>query len=427
MDTNKEMKSEPKLYGFASLKLRLRTWVILGLAVLVAIGALSNPSTFENVSSTSTTNKSQSSTTSPVRKFTVDKGIIPDAVGFKATEVYKALYQQSKSMLFMGDGDKAIYVSSDKDLTGLEGKYVCTQDQLAGSESVATSKITFEVSADCSEAYNPMLAGKYAVDAGVWTPAPLTGAKWISNEYVEGWVFSYGDRYYAKNVEILTQYGLVSTKLAMVKPVTDWCYDGSSGDEAALSTRALSVREDLIPVGTPVRAILARPGQSNDVFIHRLTTTGLYRDGNPPVDSVNELLLKSGYWIPDIQGTSDMDLKISPRDRTWKVEYQSPIAPNALEQSYKTRIVQAANETRAAKTGAMFECIESQTKYWSEVYEKFYQRMEQNSSGGVGAGVGSGAQSNSGSGGGASISAGKCYVSGHYRSGRWVNGYWRRC
>ena len=427
MDTNKEIKSEPKLYGFASLRFRLRTWVILALAVLIAIGTVSNPVTTEKIATKSSSNNSQNTTPPPSRKFTLDKGIIPDAVGFKATEVYKALYQQSKSMLFMGDGDKAIYVSSDKDVTGLEGKYVCTQDQLAGSENIATTKITFEVSADCSEAYNPMLAGKYAAEAGVWSPAPQTGAKWTSNEYVDGWVFSYGDRYYAKNVEILTQYGLISTKLAMVKPVTDWCYDGSSGDEAALSAKALNTREGLIPVGTPVRAILARPGQSNDVFIHRLTTTGQFRDGTPPVDSVNELLIKTGYWIPDIQGTSDMDLKISPRDRTWKVEYQSPIAPNALEQSYKTRIIQSANETRVAKTGAIFECIESQTKYWSEVYEKFYQRMEQNSSGGVGAGVGSGAQSNSGSGGGASISAGKCYVSGHYRSGRWVNGYWRRC
>lgn len=429
MTKNSRPRKAPlRTYGFGRLQLRPRNWVVVGIVLLVVISTFQNSpknNFFEPFSSSQ--DSASSKPTNTVRSIRVDAGIVPNVVGFSAIEAYSALTKQKQDVLLTGEDGKTIYVTGQKDLSALSGLFVCSQDHLAGMSINTAKNLELELSSECAGISNPMLGGQYATAAGVWAPAPMSAEKWYNNATVDGWVFGYNDRYYATQVDVMTSYGLITAELDLIKPVTDWCYDDNRSGENDLSNRALGMRDELAAAGTPVRLVMSKPQGANKVFMHRLSDSGAVRDGTPPVDSVNELLVKSGYWIPSIMGVDDSDYKVTPRSRTWKTTYSVAGSLSPLQESYKTRIVDAANAARTQNVGPLGACLDDQTSYWDRVYAKYAQSNERNNSGGAGAGTSGGTTDSGGAGASSGGSSGKCYVNGYIRNGRWVNGYWRRC
>jgi hypothetical protein len=335
----------------------------------------------------------------------------------------------NQTSLFMKDGKDAIYLVREDDVSQLEGLFVCSQSHLAGASQRQDDQLVILARPECSDATNPMLAGSYAATAGLWTPAQPKKETLSENDYVDGWVWAAGERFYDADLVVMTAAGLLATELAFVEPITDWCYSSSSQEtEDSLATQAFTVRDQMIPFGTPVRLFPALSQFDNSALVHRLGVDGGLRDGEPPFDSVNELLVKSGYWIPHITGVTDLDTRTRPSEREWHVSYTLDAPMAAMEAEYRQRIIDAGNQTRLAALGQIDACITEQSIYWDRVYASYFDDdgSDDDSSTVVIPAPADDTDSSAPEIGG-SGSADRCYVSGHYRSGNWVSGYWRRC
>ncbi len=339
----------------------------------------------------------------------VDEGIVPDTVGFAAFEAYQKLANVELRTVFITPEGDTVWTETDSAETDLAGLFVCKQTLLAGSALTPHSDFLVTVDADCRGITNPMLVDDYATAANVWSPGSSSGTTWTDNAYLDGWVFGYADRYRPADMQVMTRYGLADVTLAMITPIDYWC-DDDSRTEDELKNLALGARDRLLPIGLPVRLMLAAKN-TNDVFMHRLTSSGELADGAAPQGSANEQLIRTGYWIPDIFGVSDYDLTVDPSTRTWKVT--DTLTPTTLEVEYRDLIITAANETRVNTANPIAACITAQSAYWLKVYEPYVNAdVDAGGSGGVDVG---------GSGGGG------CWVNGYWRGSTWVNGYYRSC
>lgn len=339
----------------------------------------------------------------------VDKGIVPIFVGFDAFDSYSLANELGFSVNPYSLDGEYIYSYDVGYEKSLPGKSICYQSILPGSNYKQYDEIKLVIDASCAGKIPTMLTGAYAASANLWTPALATGATAFENETLEGWVVGFGDEYSPESVTLLTNYGEIRFALGLIEPITNWCQDDTFPDQDP-AVLALEAVKATIPIDTPVRAVLGQVGRYDATFMHRLDSSGNLIDGIEPLNSVNELLVKTGYWIPDAVGIDESEMKIDPLKRKWFISKNNFLT--ASEILYAKLIVAAANNLRLDKSNPLGMCVAAEKVYWDKNYRDYYADLDSNtSSGGV----------NTGGGGGG------CYVRGHWRAGHWVNGYYRNC
>lgn len=343
------------------------------------------------------------------RQIQVDDGTVPILVGFKAQDAFEVA-EGIGLRVHAEDQSREYIMDSGEALAGkLTSTFVCYQSIVPGVPLVANSEIALVIGADCESLEPSMLAGKYAQEAGVWSPTTTGQAAALDNQSLEGWVVGYGDKYSPNNVTLLTLYGEVTLKLAMIEPIDNWC-NAEAYPQIDLVDKAMVERNALLTNRQKVRAVLAAGTQNNSVFIHRLDSSGQFTDGEAPAGSVNELLVRSGYWIPEVSGVTESEEKIDPLKRTWSSTPSDGYSQAEL--AYIPLLVAAANEMRTVSTNPIFVCIAAEKVHWDAVLAPYYKKLaEQEAEVDVDA----------------NLNIGKCWVNGYVRRGHWVNGYWRRC
>jgi hypothetical protein len=338
-----------------------------------------------------------------------DEGLVPILVGYPAIEAFAAAEEIGFDVHAETEAREYILGSGEELQAKLIGQFVCYQSQLAGTSIVPNADLALVIGATCEGREPSMLAGKYAADAEVWSPATPNQPNALDNAELEGWIVGYGDKYSPQNVTLLTTFGEVGLKLAMIEPIDNWCRADAYPD-VDLNAKALAERDTLLAFGTPVRAVLAAGPGNNATFMHRLGANGVELDGAAPANSANELLIKSGYWIPDIFGVDESEEKVDPLKRVWASTSSDTFTE--VEQKYIELLVAAANATRLETGNPMFVCVAADKTYWDAVLAPYYKQLAEAEAEVV-------ANSN--------LNVGKCWVSPYIRRGRWVSGYWRNC
>ena len=339
----------------------------------------------------------------------VDKGIVPIFIGFDAFDSYSLAKKLGFSVNPYSLDGEYIYSYDVEYEKSLPGKSICYQSILPGSSYKQYDEIKLVIDASCVGQKPTMLTGAYAAQANLWTPAVSTGATAFENETLEGWVVGYNDEYSPESITLLTNFGEIRLSLGLIEPITNWCQDETfPGQDPALL--ALQAVKDTLPLYTPVRAVLGEVGRYDATFMHRLDSSGNLIDGPEPENSVNELLVETGYWIPDAVGIDESEMKIDPLKRKWLISKNNFLSPSELV--YAKLIVAAANSLRLDKTNPLGICVAAEKVYWDKNYKDYYADLDSNTSSGGGVSTGGG---------------GGCYVSGHWRAGHWVNGYYRNC
>jgi hypothetical protein len=343
----------------------------------------------------------------PAAEIRVDDGLVPDFVGFDAYQAFMLSKRLGFSAeLYSLDGE---YIhDSDVDFAeSLTSKAICYQGLLPGLSFSTYAKLKLVIDSSCAGNKSKMLSGIYAAKANIWAPALTSGASALENEVLEGWVAGYGDEYSPESITLLTNYGEVTLALGLIQPISNWCQDDAfPGQNQDLL--ALQAVKDTAPLYNPLRVVFGESARYDETFMHRLDSSGNLLDGQEPENSINELLVKTGYWIPDSVGIEESELKIDPIKRKWKISKNSFFEP--IQLTYAQRLVAAANALRLDVGNPLGVCVAAEKAYWDIFYKDYYADLDANgSSGGV-----------SGTGGG-------CYVRGHYRAGHWVNGYYRNC
>lgn len=345
------------------------------------------------------------------KEIQIDNGIVPNFVGFNAADSYAKAEELGFSTQPYSQDGEYIYEGDSSYEELFSRQIVCYQGILPGSSYTQYDELKLVIGTSCQIKAPVMLAGAYAATASSWTPAPPSGTNALDNDYLEGWVVAYGDKYRPNNVTLLTSYGEVGLRLALIEPITNWCQEETfPGQDPDLL--AMTALQETIPVFTPVRAVLAAGRQDYEVFLHRLDERGDLTDGDEPINSVNELLVKTGYWIPDAFGVDESESKVDPLKRKWSITGPTYFEPAELV--YLKRLVAAANSLRLDKENPLGLCVVAEKVYWDENYKDYYAELENDSNSSSGGAV------ITGGGGG-------CYVRGHYRAGNWVNGYYRNC
>ena len=294
--------------------------------------------------------------------------------------------------------------------TKLKGLYVCYQSIVPGVPLEPGKDILFTLGPGCKAKRDPMVSGRFATATGVWSPEVTGETDALDNVLLDGWVVGYGDAYQPEKVTLLTLYGEVSIDLDKIEPLDSWCNSDKTSDDALIEA-AMTARNTLLPLESPVRVVLAAGPQKAQGYFHRIGADGQLADGALPANSVNELLVKDGSWIPDRIFVDESSNKVAPAKRAWVLASLAS-SLNAEEATYLKLLVAAANLQKNAPTSVMVECLASAQTYWLTVELPNIK----SSSGGSGGGSVSGG-----------VSVGRCWVNPYIRNGHVVRGYYRRC
>jgi hypothetical protein len=313
---------------------------------------------------------------------------------------------------------RAIYPDyRNRDLREYEGLFVCSQSYPPGADPMEHrfKSLRLEVSKNCSGTEPDFLMGSAARLVGDWEPAPLGG---LSDEgyatLVEGYFVEFlSEGYNAhKTLIVKTGFGDLQIELAMVDLARDWC---RLEDHSALEQGALQARDQLFEPNMKVRLVKPKYLYGDEWFVHRLSEDGTPRDGEPPVGSTSELLVKSGYWVPD---HSDVSYKIEDRyqnvsEQTWEIREST----NLELREYAQLLADAANQAKQEPNQELSSCliakqnevIEARNDLARQNAEDQAERDRRN------------ALYLDGGGGGKDCT----HVRGHYRNGKYVRGHIR--
>ena len=305
----------------------------------------------------------------------------------------------------------------DRELREYEGLFVCTQSYPPGADPMdyRFKSLRLEVSKDCSGAEPEFLMGSAARLVGDWVPVPLGG---LSDEgyatLVEGYFVEFLSEGYNshKTLIVKTGFGDLQIELAMIDLAGDWC---RLDDDSALEQGALRARDQLFEPNMKVRLVKPKYLYGDEWFVHRLSDDGTPRDGEPPLGSTSELLVKSGYWVPD---HSDVSYKVENRyqnvsEQTWEIREST-----SLElREYAQLLADAANQAKQAPNPELSTCLiakqdevtQAQNDLARQNAEDQAERDRRN------------ALYLEGGGGGKDCT----HVRGHYRNGKYVRGHTR--
>ena len=283
-----------------------------------------------------------------------DKGIVPIFVGKNARVSLRVAESLSYQVSFSSLTHPDAYVNTSSQT--FAESYVCYQSVLAGSPLVSDLPIKFVVDPSCIISTPTMLIGDYGLKAGIWQPETPQEINILDNKTVEGWVVGTGDQYDPQSFTVMTAFGEQTFALSLVKPATDWC-ESDFLSEVYVSG-ALEQRDNLLSFGQPVRLVLAEGNGFNDAFVTQLDASG------QPIstDSVNEQLIKSGYWVPDGLSISESDVLQSPIKRKWVADAQ--LLDSKLQADYAKKITREANLARTQKDSPVGICLAKEQKDW---------------------------------------------------------------
>jgi hypothetical protein len=142
----------------------------------------------------------------------------------------------------------------------------------------------------------------------------------------------------------------------------EWCDldDQNNGD---LLAGAIDARDNLFTAGALVRLVKGE-GWDDSAFFHRLNPDGTYLDGDIPENSVNELLVRSGFWMPTVSehpwGGRLYSYQEDLSNPVWA--YSNPDQElSELLEKYRSRLNKAANDSHLDPNPALVYCLEEKS------------------------------------------------------------------
>lgn len=169
---------------------------------------------------------------------------------------------------------------------------------------------------------------------------------------------------------VLVDSALVT--LDLVQPLTPSC----EGDEYSAAQKKL---EEQLPVGQRVLVVMSDKYELNG-FIHVLSETSNDPAVAPPADSVNEILVSTGWWVPDSMAGGVGVTGYGPETLAFEAYEPLSYPAESPRVVYAPRIADAGNEATAAYTGTVGECLRAaETERDADVasWEKFQRESEQ--------------------------------------------------
>ncbi|MEY4275677.1 MAG: hypothetical protein RIS26_140 [Actinomycetota bacterium] len=339
-------------------------------------------------------------------------GQMPDLVGISAVDAIelaeKSGYYPQFFQEVSGELDDIYYTKDETDK--LAGLYVCTQTYPVGAAIDGTSwqlDLKLVTSSSCAAKTNPFRLGTQKISAGDWEPKSYE----YGQELAEGWVFGYTG--YVKSdlkvVQVMTTLGVKEMQLAQIEPTADGSDCDFTDDELDANHKTASeVKQQLLPIGQPVSLVLDGSGyEETSYFFHKIDSVGAFTEGNPPVNSVNEQLVKTGLWTVDSSVYKLAPDYVKPTMQKYKID-KSFLGDAALDKQYAARMLKAANQARRSGVPVMKSCLREGDKTFIAFWGKSDARGDNDSGGSV-----------SGGGGGCT------WVNGYWRGWHHVSGYWR--
>jgi hypothetical protein len=341
-------------------------------------------------------------------------GQMPDLVGISTVDAIELADKSGYYPQFFqevdGELDELYYTKDETEK--LVGLYVCSQTYPVGAEIDGTSwqlDLKLVASASCAAKVNPYRLGTQKVNTNDWEPKAYE----YGQEFAEGWVFGYTG--YVKSdlkvVQVMTTLGVKEMQLAQIEPTADGSdCDFTDEDLDANHQSASEAKKQLLPIGQPVSLVLDGSGyEDTSYFFHKLDAVGTFTEGNPPINSVNEQLVKTGLWTVDSNVYKLAPDYVKPTMQKFKID-KSFLGDGALDKQYAARMLKAANQARRSAVPVMKSCLREGDKTFIAFWGKSDARGDNDSGGSVSGGGGGG---------------GCTWVNGYYRRGHWVNGYWR--
>lgn len=260
------------------------------------------------------------------------------------------------------------FYDSDRDLEKLEGLFVCSQSMAPGADipDYAFGYLKIEVSDGCANQDVSFAMGPAAELLGRYVPAKLEQSCYDPEncdlESMDGIVIGFAEEGFQayKTVIVETGLGVMEAELALITLPGEWCESTESQNEEFRS-QAIAERDKMLPPGTLVRLVSAEGLYGKGRFIHRLSPTGAFPDGDPPTFSVNERLVSTGYWIPDDDaGSHDWEHLYTYRKGLPKAVWKA--ADYASEEGqlaqYRKRILKAANLSFMTPNETLATCLD---------------------------------------------------------------------
>lgn len=321
------------------------------------------------------------------------------------------------------------FFDDERDLRDLRGLFVCSQSISPGADvaEFAFGYIDIEVSASCSNQEVPFAMGPAAELLGRFIPAGFNSEchriDTCDLNEIDGVLIKFLDEGYLghKRALVLTGLGETEVELAMIDITTEWC-DANASEGGTLWGAALDERDSLLPVGSIIRMRGADDLYGDRRLVHRVSTDGRLVDGEPPVNSVNELLVATGFWVPDDNAGEHpwenvsyfQDDFVEP---TWIAKERHSDSDQIV--IYRDRIISAANNSFASPNILLATCLDEKQDSVviliaeEEREEEENRRLEQER-------LDRQAELDE-SGGGSNCT----WVNAHYRGNSYVRGHWR--
>lgn len=379
--SGKGVKEEAQPVGeFSFSKENAKNWGLTSSAYVFGVGFILISSLWGNVFSSSSVQLPTASDSASAPALESDDPLSPQFVptfgadqvpwlvgkdAKLAAEAFVSVYESGIDRVINLDTGEELrrinYDYSQSELKEYEGLYVCSQSVPPGADPSSTKWGFFkiEVSATCAGKEPDFLMGGAAQLAGQWVPAPLQGAYDEGDaSLVEGVFVGFSDDYDAhKKIVVKTGFGEITAEFAFIDIAYDWCAPDYESEK--LRQLAIEARDELFVQGMNLRLVKPEYLYGDRWFIHRLDQNGLPIDGQPPEGSVNEMLVKTGYWVPD-----DFDIVMRAKNRSQSIEDQawkvrgSDYWNDDLVQ-YAKLIAKAANQAKKSPNKQLGACLES--------------------------------------------------------------------
>lgn len=140
-----------------------------------------------------------------------------------------------------------------------------------------------------------------------------------------------------------------TVNLSLIGTFGPSCYGGAIDDDAA----AIMAKEGVLPVGTNVRVVRTGPADNYEGFIQIISDDV---DERGAAGSVNELLVSTGYWVPEAYSGQFNTTQVGAAlDSEFRLLENAHLT--VVEEQYAPFIAEAANVARAVGAGGQAICV----------------------------------------------------------------------
>ena len=139
-------------------------------------------------------------------------------------------------------------------------------------------------------------------------------------------------------------------ELDLIWPYYATCIENTDLQEKSLAS-AREALEVTLPIGSMVLVVSSGPEISPLSFLHKIDNDLGKPYRRPPLESVNELLVRTGFWVPFEKGFEFDEYTYGATYGVFNSDYLT-----AKQQEYAPLILTAGNKARSEKIGAMPIC-----------------------------------------------------------------------